>query len=245
VIAAGYSFVSEKASHRAMLSFHHVVGVRILPDKELTSFFVKHGMPLDDALRTRTGKSGLEDGFWRNKEPRFAKYRAWASGSGRTWLVLSMVLEAPHYRDLMYKDLPSLLKADLSYYDTQGTYKRLPHTMPLQLGGPTTRKGLTVWTLWGLGALAAIAWATSRRKRGYGVLVFAATALFIPYFEMYFTWVGDPIEMPRHMIGALSRMSVILVIVVAIAADMVVSSLREDGTSERAPVEAPGETVDA
>src|SRR3712207_89534 len=126
LLAPGYAYVAESPSNRALLSCHHAVGVRILPDPVLTKWFDEHGMPLDDALRTRTGRSGLDDAFYRSTDPAFARYRSWAEGSGRRALVLSMVLQAPHYRDLMYEDLPSLLKGDVRYYDTYGVYDRLP-----------------------------------------------------------------------------------------------------------------------
>ena len=66
-----------------------------------------------------------------------------------------------------------------------------------------------------------------RRQRGLGVVVFGATALGITIVELYPTWAADPLEMQRHLIGALSRLSVILVIVIASAVDAVIARKRD------------------
>jgi hypothetical protein len=225
-----YSYFAQSSSHRATLSFHNTIGVRVLPDEHLRTWFEHHGMPLDDALRSRTGKSGLDDDFYKSTDPAFATYRHWARGAGPRALAQSLVVQAPHYYDLMYNDLPSLLSADVQYYDTQGVYNRLPRDMPAQLGGPTTRRGLTTWlVLAGAGLVAGFALAL-QRKRGLGLVVFGTTTLVLTLVELYTTWAGDPLEMQRHLIGTLSRLSIVLVVVIASAADTVL-----DAWSSRAP----------
>jgi hypothetical protein len=231
VIVAGYSYASESASHRAVLSFHDVIGIRVLPDAQLTKWFAARGMPLDRALRTRTGKGGLEDDFYLSKDPAFAKYRHWARGAGPRALALSLVVLAPHYARVMNNDLPAILDGDVKEYDTQGVYDRLPHQIPYQLGGPTTRKGLEIWLiLGGAGIAYALALAVWRR-RGLGLVVFGATAVLLTLVEGYTTWGGDPVELERHMIGALGRLSVILVIVIASSLDAAISAARSESPS--------------
>ena len=240
LLTAVYSYFAQSSSHRATLSFHNVVGVRILPDRQLTNWFVDHGMPLDDALRTRTGKSGLDDDFYKSTDPAFAKYRHWARGAGPRALAESLVFEGPHYVNLLYDDLPSVLRADVQYYDTQGVYDRLPREMPLQLGGPTTRAGLTTWLALAGAALAAalvLAFALHRR-RGIGVVVFGASALVLTLLELYTTWVGDPLEVQRHLVGTLSRLSVILVVIIASAVDVGLDAWRARPPREHKPPRA-------
>ena len=245
VVVAGYSYLSTSASHRAVLSFHNAIGVRVLPDPQLSKWFVAHGMPLDDALRERTGKSGLEDNFYASTDPRFAKYRHWARGGGPRSLVLSLVVLAPHYSHLMYDDLPDLLKGDVRFYDTQSVYQRLPDRIPVQLGGPTTRRGLTVWLAFAGTALSVSLLLALRRRRGLRVVVFGATALLLTIVELYLTWGGDPIETERHVIGALSRLSVILVIVIASAVDAIVTPAPPHSAPEVVDVAALGPEVAA
>ncbi len=237
VLVAGYSYSSQSASHRAVLSFHDVVGVRVLPDAQLSRWFAHHGMPLDNALRSRTGKSGLENDFYLSKDPAFAKYRHWARGAGPRALVFSLVVQAPRYARLMNQDLPTVLAGNVHDYDTFGVYDRLPRQIPFQLGGPTTRRGLVIWlVLAAVGIVDSLALAL-RRKRGLGLVVFGATALVLTLIEGYTTWGGDPVELERHMIGALSRLSVILVIVIASSLDAAIFAARSPSVA--APAEVP------
>jgi len=178
---------------------------------------------------TRTGKGGLEDDFYLSKDPAFARYRHWARGAGPRALARSLVVLAPHYARLMNKDLPAILEGDVREYDTQGVYGRLPHQIPYQLGGPTTRPGLEIWlTLAGAGIICSFALAV-RRRRGLGLVVFGTTALVLTLVEGYTTWGGDPVELERHMVGALGRLSVILVIVIASSLDAGVTAVRSRG----------------
>jgi hypothetical protein len=235
LLTAVCSYFAQSSSHRTTLSFNNVVGVRILPDQQLTNWFVDHGMPLDDALRTRTGKSGLDDDFYKSTDPAFATYRHWARGAGPRALAESLVFQGPHYVDLLSNDLPSVLRADVTYYDTQGVYNRLPREMPLQLGGPTTRRGLTTWLALAAAGLAAALVLTQLRRRGVGVVVFGATALVLTLLELYTTWVGDPLEVQRHLVGTLSRLSVILVVIVASAVDVGLDAWRSRPPREAEP----------
>jgi len=223
VLTTGYSYVSQSVSRRADLQFQDLIGVRVLPDPQLTNWFAAHGMPLDDALRSRTGKAGFVDTFFRSKDPTYARYFHWSETSGRTTYAESLVALPSHYRNLFYKDLPSMLDADMRYYDTHSVYNRLPHTMPLQLGGPSTRKGLTVWLLVAAVAIAATAALGRRRKRDLRLALFGAAALALALIELFFSWFGEPLEVPRHAIGAVCALATLLVIVVATGVDAVVA----------------------
>jgi len=239
VVTAAYSYFAQSASHRARLSVHNTIGVRVLPDEQLTNWFADHGMPLDDALRTRTGKSGLADDFYKSTDPEFAAYRRWAGGPGARAIALSLVVQAPHSFDLLYEDLPTLLPGDVSYYDTQGVYDRLPRELPAQLGGPTTRRGLTTWlVLAGVSLGAGLALALLR-KRGLGIVVFGATTLVVTLVEFYTTWGGDPLEMQRHLIGTMSRLAVILLVVVASGVDTAIDAWRSRPPREEEPPPDP------
>ena len=158
-------------------------------------------------------------------------------------LALSLVVLAPHYSHLLYDDLPSLLGGDVHFYDTHGVYDRLPHRMPLELGGPTTREGLTIWLSLAGAAIAAALLARQRARRR-GIVLFGTTALVLTLVELYTTWGGDPVELQRHLIGALSRLSVVLVIVVASGVDAAISARRSSSADVASDGAAPV-TVDA
>jgi hypothetical protein len=243
VVTACYSYVAEHHSQRARLSFHDVIGLRVLPDPSLSKWFVAHGMPLDGALRSRTGKSGLDDGFYKTTDPGFTNYMQWASGAGPRALALSLVALAPRYRDKLYKDLPGILKGDVQYYDTQGVYNRLPRQMPVQLGGPTSRGALVGWFVVAVVGLCGAAALAHGHREQIGVIVFASIALLFTVVEIYTTWVGDPVELERHLIGALQRLSVTLVVAVAVTTDTLFKAIF--AASERRRTELSESPVDA
>ncbi|MFM8237249.1 MAG: hypothetical protein ACKOBG_05780 [Actinomycetota bacterium] len=238
VVGAGYSLVAESRTHRARLSFHNTIGVRVLPDPELSRWFAARGMPLDDALRGRTGRSGLDDDFYRSEEPAFARYRQWVDGPGRRAMAWSLVALAPRYGSLLGDDLPEVLRGDVRYYDTHEVRRRLPSVWPGQLGGPADRTGLLVWLAVALGLLTAGAVATRRGDPSRRALVFAGALLALTAAELYTTWAGDPVELARHVVGADQRLAIGLVIATAVGLDALL------GTRRRGPGSDDGDTGD-
>jgi hypothetical protein len=243
IVATCYSYIGQDVSRRASLQFQDLVGLRILPDAKLSSWFVAHGMPLDDAVRERTGKAGFDDTFFRSKEPRYARYLRWSRQSGRREYVYSLFALGPHYRDLFYNDLPSILKADMSYYDRHAVYDHLPRELPAQLGGPTTRKGLTSWLILAGTALAVITAAGRRRTQHLRLAVFAAGAVIAALVALFISWFGEPLEIERHAIGAVNQLSVALVIVIATAVDMIVTRRRDSSQPVETGVSGADEKI--
>jgi hypothetical protein len=114
----------------------------------------------------------------------------------------------------------------------------LPRQIPYQLGGPTTRKGLEIWLILAGAGIAASLVLALRRKHGLRLVVFGTTALVLTLVEGYTTWGGDPVELERHVIGTLSRLSVILVIVIASALDAAISAARSESPVAGTEVDA-------
>ncbi len=241
VVTMGYSYASQEISHRADLQFQDLMGVRVLTDAKLSHWFSTHGMPIDE-VRDRAGKPGFADTFWRSKDPRYKKYFDWSKSSGRRAYVQSLFAMPTHYRDLFYKDLPGILKADMGYYDTYGAYNRLPRQLPYQVGGPTTRKGLVVWLLLGALALAATFVASRADRLYFRLAVFGLGGVLVALAAIFSSWFGEPLEVPRHAIGGVNALQLMLVIVVATAVDAVVHLVRTpkpQAVEEPLPSEVP------
>ena len=97
VVVGGYSWIAQVASDRGESSFHNNVGLRWLPDPEMSSFFESRGMPIDEALVARVGRDTWADGEAFLRDPALADYRDWADGRGRIAAVESFVVEAPFW----------------------------------------------------------------------------------------------------------------------------------------------------
>ena len=231
-----YSYVATGTSQRAELSFHDVVGLRVLPDHAAHQVLrpARHAARRRAAHAHRQGRPRRQ--LLHLHGSRVREVPALGPGSrARARSCFRSYVLSPHYLHLLYDDLPTLLAGDVSYYDTQSVFVRMPHEMPLQLGGPSTRKGLTIWLGAAVAALVATFVLARRRKRSAGLAVFGAAALLLTLTELYMTWGGDPVEMQRHMIGNLSRLSVILVIVIAIGLDALITERARP--AEPAPTE--------
>ena len=57
----------------------------------------------------------------------------------------------------------------------------------------------------------------ARRRRALGL--FAGFLLIPAWIDLYLSYAGDAVEVNRHLVGALSRLSVAMVVVVAIGVD--------------------------
>jgi hypothetical protein len=124
----------------------------------------------------------------------------------------------PHWVDKLYDDLPTLLAADQSGYDAFHVQARMPGEPPFQLGGARTRQGLVIWTALAAAGVAALAW----RRRGAPAVVLGVL-LVSSFVDLYMAYVGDAVEVQRHMVGPLARMTAIMVVCIVAGADAVLA----------------------
>jgi hypothetical protein len=197
------------------------VGQRVLTDRQLTNWFVDQGMPVSDALIERTGKSSFDDGWKMLNSPDLVGFRAWARGAGQREMLYSYVRFAPHWIRALNADLGVLLRTDQVSYDAFHVSARLPKASTSQLGGPTTRRGLLIWTL-----VSLIGLALASRRRGLQTAVLGLL-LVSTFIDLYMAYVGDSVEVQRHMVGPLSRMAVIMVVCVCVGIDAAIAEVRQ------------------
>jgi hypothetical protein len=216
----GYAAVALAVSDRSDAPFHNNVGLRWLPDTEMTDFMVDRGLPLDDALELRRGGDAWADGEAFLRDPALAEYREWAQGRGRIAMVSSLVGKAPWWRDRFIDELEYLVPADLSGYDLHEVRERLP-LGPLGPFDPlTSRRTLVVASALSIVGIAA----AGRRRLAYGCL---AALVFVPaWVDVYLSYVGDAIEVARHVTVPLLRVGTASVVVVALGVDALIVNQR-------------------
>lgn len=205
--------LAQSANGRNRYATMNNIGLRVLPDPELTGWFKDRGMPLDDALRQRTGFSSFDNNWDMLTSPDLAPFRAWADGSGQREMLISYIRFAPRWIGALDDDLPVLLQTDQSGYDAFGVAKRLPDPPPAQIGGPTTRTGLLVWTAISVVGLVL----ASRRRRVQSIVL--GLLLASTFVDLYVSYVGDSVEIQRHLVGPLARMALIMVLCLGVGID--------------------------
>jgi hypothetical protein len=228
-LLCGYVYVSQAVTHRTQYSVHNTVGMRVLPNATVTEWYVDRGMPLDAALRGRTNHNAWDDGeasFL--TAPELARYRTWARGEGGRWLLVSMVALAPTWWGKLHGELPNILGDPNRGYDTYDVFSRFPQHLPAPFGEPRTNAGL--WALLALAVTGLAYTATDPKRR---LLAFATAALFASAIvDVWCSYVGDPMEVNRHLVGPLVRLNVTAIIAIALGVDRFVSSKRATVTAD-------------
>ena len=228
--------LAQAANGRDRYATLNNVGTRVLPNPEITHWFVDEGMPLDAALLKRTGSNSFDNNWDMLRSPDLQKFRDWADGSGQRVMLVSYVRFAPHWINSLYADLPVLLRSDEAGYDAFGVAARLADATPAQINGPTTRTGLLVWTvIASLGLIGA-----SMRKRGLQAAILGML-LASSFVDLYLAYIGDSVEVQRHMVGPLSRMALVMVICFGVGLDVVVERVRDLFVPANADVAHPGD----
>ena len=213
VAVGGYSWIAQIVSDRGESSFHNNVGLRWLPDPGMSSFFESRGMPIDEALAARVGSDTWADNEAFLRDPGLADYRAWADGRGRIAAVESFVIKAPFWFGGMRDDLGGALHDEFRAYDLFDVGDRIPR----RTLGPFDPVGSGLMVAVGLVASTGAALIAARRRRALGL--FAAFLLIPAWIDLYLSYAGDAVEVSRHLIGAMSRLSVAIVVVVGIGID--------------------------
>ena len=113
------------------------------------------------------------------------------------------------------------LASNQSEYDAFHVAARLPKAPSNQLGGPTTPLGLLVWTLAAVGGIAVAA----RRHRVQAVVLLLL--LVSTFVDLYMAYVGDSVEVQRHMVGPLSRMAIIMVMCAVTGVDLIAVAVKQ------------------
>jgi len=224
VLVCGYVTVSQDVADRNIYPVLNNVGQRILPDADMAAWFAARGMPLDDALRSHTGDSAFDEGSAMLTDPALDDLRDWASGAGQRWQLVSYVRHAPFWAGLLGDRLDELLGYGYDDYDGFAVGAR---TGSPGLDGPRSSLQLAIWlAVAGAGLVLA-----SSRPRLRGRTVVVAVALAGCLLDVYVSFVGDSVEVQRHLVPALVRMAVVLVLGVGLGIEALAT--RRATTGER------------
>lgn len=232
LLGCGAAYLGSESSNRTQAPVHNSIGLRILPDPELTSWFKAGGMPLDDALRNREGRSTWDDGEAFLRAPELEEYRRWADGEGERRLMLSMVVHFPHWSQQLINDLPGLMTYNLEAYDTHQVGKNLPRRLPW-IGGPESNPGLVLWIILAAAGIGLSAAAALKKKASWAVVLFAVAGLVAVWLEIYVSYAGDSMEVNRHLVGPIARLGLMFAICVPIGIDAYRRLTLEDPHRER------------
>ncbi len=229
VAFCSYVLVAQSASDRNLYPLINNVGERVLPNEDITETFAKNGMPIDDVLLERTGADSWSDDekFLRSSE--LANFRSWADSRGQRALLTSLVVDAPFWIDTTRTAVDATLPLDFTEYDRHSVSERLP-TRLFWFQGPRTSTHLAIWLALGFAALAMLFASVAKNRKAasdslrFGVV--GTVALTAAFLDVYMSASGDSVEVQRHLLGPIFRLTLILVVIVALGSRAAVGLLR-------------------
>jgi len=205
-----FSYVGQNVSGRNDNPVMNNIGLRVLPNPQLSNWYESHGMPISESLIERTGKNAFDDQWKMLNEPNLQQFRKWSRDSGQFWQMLSFIRFAPHWINQSFQEIDSELAYDNHDYDLFRTAQKLPDGSWLGIGGPQSEMALLIWLLLALISLYLI-WRSQHRIRAIVLMVLLLSS-FVDYIV---SWVGDSVEVNRHLVGCFFRTSIILGVVLA------------------------------
>ena len=217
IAVLGYVAIASSSSDRNIYPTLNVIGQRVLVDADLTDWYASWGMPVDPTVMARAGQSSFDDDFEVLRAPELQHLRDWAEDRGQLVQAWSMVRLAPDFVGDVWDDLGAELHTDHRDYDTFQVSQRLPDRLPLGLGGPRSVRALLVWLA---AAVVGIAFTAQRRR---GLALGLTVALLGSFVDLYTSWLGDSVEVQRHLVGAVFRLSLVLALAVVHGLDAIAS----------------------
>ena len=230
-----YVAISQGTSERNQYPLMNNVGLRILPDEDMTASFIDKGMPVSPTLLERAGRNTWDDGEVFLQASELAGFRDWVRGSGQFDQLTSLVTDAGFWLDVMQHELPGALGYDFGDYDRFDVGDRLPSRFAWFSGIDSPA------TLWWFVALA-VAGVALIANRSRLLALILGTGLVASLVELYASIATDAVEVQRHTIGPMLRINLLCVVTVLLALDGLVRRASVERTRTRdswLPMSAP------
>ena len=211
----GYVYMSQAVSHRTQYSVHNVVGMRVLPDAGLTKWFAEAGCrsmtPCAAAPVTTPGTTARR------------------SSAHPSWPAIALGTRSRRPAPVAVDGRPGARLVGAPPPRPPGHHGRgrprlrqLRRLLPLSappagtLRDPADERRAVRRAAARRPAGLGIA-ASDRRRRFLAAVV--AAGLVSTIVDVWCSYVGDPMEVNRHMVGPLARLVVLVIVAVALGAD--------------------------
>jgi hypothetical protein len=210
--SAGYHWYS---------AFLMTVGLRILPNPEYVTYFEKRGMPVNDALLERSGKSMQSDDAAMLYDTRLDEFRRWTKEHGRSeyirflWFYKAEVLQAP------LQNVEILFNPNLYYYTATGYRPIIASTRLNEFLYPT-RFGVLTFLFANLLAAALVIPAFQYRQ---ALWIVPLVLVLFSYPQAVLIWNADANDLPRHSLYHNVELRLGLWLLIFFAADFVAKQM--------------------
>jgi hypothetical protein len=210
--SAGYHWYS---------AFLMTVGLRILPDPEYVTYFEKRGMPVNEALMERSGKSMQSDDAAMLFDTRLDEFRRWTKAHGRReyirflWFYKAHVLQAP------LENAEVMFNPNVYYYTATGYRPIITSSRVNEFLYPT-RFGVLTFLLANLFAAALVIPAFQYRQV---LWIVPLVLVLFSYPQAVLIWNADANDLPRHSLYHNVELRLGLWLLIFFAADFVAKQI--------------------
>lgn len=214
LLVVTYIVTAQSVSDRNQYPLINNIGQRVLPNQEVTNSFIERGMPFNEALAQRSGSDSWDDDETFLRSPDLADFRSWVNGPGQVAQMRSLIVDAGFWIDHTADVLPSALKYDFVDYDRFETSQRLPERF-LWFGGLQSSLSFGLVSVLGLVVGLAMLFVARRRTRGFIVVA----GLLAAGLDVHLSVAGDAVEVYRHLVGPILRLSVVGIVACGLGLD--------------------------
>jgi len=187
--------MSNKSSHqgkRWVLPLMNVIGIRILPNPDRVEFFADHGMPVNPALMSRSGKNSFENDWMILRDPNLAPFRSWFHDEGKRTYLAFLLTHPTVLAVEPLRKLDDLLLSPMLFFYVRKNFIATPYGYGRHLLYPRGWHTLVLAAV----ALLMVLWCL---RAGTNTLaVFAGLSILLVYPHAVIVWHGDSMEVARH-----------------------------------------------
>ena len=214
LLVGSFAYLGQNISGRNDNPVMNNIGQRVLPEPRILEWYESRGMPVTESLLERTGKNAFDDQWKMLNEPDLEKFRQWSRENGQLWQAISFVRFSPYWLGQSVDQIESKLAYDNHDYDIFKINERLPDGAWNGVGGPQSRNSLMIWFILALFSVTIVWQSKDRLKSGFVTIL-----LISCFFDYIISWIGDSVEVNRHLVGCFFRTSIALSVILAIGID--------------------------
>jgi hypothetical protein len=238
LVVFGLSYASTDHGNRWAYHYNDIVMLRILPDRARTEWFADHGMPVAEAREMARRYQAGADLEHVTERPGMERLHEWVQSDARRTWTQYLVSHPGYFADEVSSSLDDLLST--RDYDSNGVwwgFHQPPTRVLTDVVFPHSSALLLLWALLAAGALGVVARRGGATDRRWVYAIVAGGVISLGMFAA--VWAADAFEVPRHEVGQLIALRLLLWFATLFAVDRLLPSRpapRSPGDDDQAEI---------
>jgi hypothetical protein len=172
----------------------NTISIRILPNEQYVTYFEARGMPVNEALLSRSGKHLHADEGILMSDARLQDFRSWVAQSGRQEYIRFLWFYKADTLQNVFQNIGPLFNPNLYYYSATGFVPVIEDSRVTELLYPDRFSIFTLLVAYLLAAAAFVIAAYEKRS----LWLIPLFLILFTYPQAVFIWNADANEIGRH-----------------------------------------------